>query len=67
MVRTLSLEAKKTQIIVPTNVGQELLDVVAVSDPRCGIDAESYRVKNILTEYDRLTGRYDQAVTLGAP
>ena len=67
MVRTLSLEAKKTQLIVPTNVGQELLDVVAVSDPRCGIDAESYRVKNIMAEYDRRNGRYDQVLTLGAP
>ncbi len=67
VLRTLSLEAKKTQIIVPTNVGQELLDVVEVTDPRCGITAEAYRVKNIMTEYDRSNGRYGQVLTLGAP
>jgi hypothetical protein len=31
-------------ITVPANVGQELLDVVEVSDPRCGIVSERYRV-----------------------
>ena len=47
-------------IIVPTNVGQELYDVVEVTDARCGIDQEKYRVLAIQTDYDRRQGRYDQ-------
>jgi hypothetical protein len=53
--------------VVPTNVGQELLDVVEVTDARCGIDQENLRVQGIRTLYDRRRGPYDQILTLGAP
>jgi len=67
ILRTRAQEAKPAVIIVPTNVGQELLDVVEVTDPRCGIVSQRYRVKNIITEYDRTRGRYEQTLALGAP
>jgi hypothetical protein len=54
-------------IVVPTNVGQEPLDVVEVTDPRCGIDQQKYRVLAIQTDYNRRQGRYDQRFALGAP
>jgi hypothetical protein len=56
-----------SNLVVPTNVGQELLDVVEVTDNRCGISAEKYRVQAIQTDYDRRKSRYDQTLTLGAP
>ena len=67
ILRTRAQEAKPAVIIVPTNVGQELLDVVEVTDPRCGIVSQRYRVKNIITEYDRTRGRYEQTLALGVP
>jgi hypothetical protein len=54
-------------IVVPTNAGQELLDVVEVTDARCGISAQSYRVQAIRTDYDRRRGRCEQMLSLGAP
>ena len=49
------------------NVGQDLLDVVEVTDARCGISAKAYRVQGIRTLYDRRKGHCDQTLTLGAP
>jgi hypothetical protein len=67
ILRTRAQEAKPAVIIVPANVGQELLDVVEVTDPRCGISEEKYRVQVIQTHYDRRQGRYEQRLTIGAP
>jgi len=46
---------------------QELLDVVEITDERCGISGENYRVQAIQTHYDRRKGGYDQRLTIGAP
>lgn len=62
--QTRSVEAV---ITVPINVGQEIYDVVTVTDARCGIDARRYRVLAIATEFDRRKGRYQQKLYLGAP
>ncbi len=67
LLRSLSLEGRWSEILVPANVGQELLDVVLVTDTRAGQVSEPHRVRNILTEYHRRAGRFDQAITLGAP
>jgi len=66
-LRTAAQEAEPAVITVPTNVGQELLEVVEVTDPRCGISEQDYRVQAIQTHYDRRHGRYDQRLTIGAP
>jgi len=50
-----------------TDVGQELFDVVEVTDARCGIDQDKYRVLTIQTNYDRRKRQYDQRLALGAP
>jgi hypothetical protein len=67
MLREASLRAHPATITIPTNVGQELLDVVTVTDARCGIDQEKHRVQGIRTLYDRRKGQYDQALALEAP
>jgi hypothetical protein len=56
-----------SNLVIPTNVGQEFLDVVEVTDERCGISEENYRVETIQTDYDRRQGIYEQTLTLGAP
>ena len=67
ILRTRAQEANPATITVPTNVGQELLDVVEVTDERCGIDQEKYRVQAIQTDYDRRQGIYTQRLELRAP
>jgi hypothetical protein len=67
ILRQMSLRAERGNLVIPTNVGQELLDVVEVTDTRCGINQEKYRVLAIQTDYDRRQGRYEQRLSLGAP
>ncbi len=67
ILRQMSLRAERGNLIIPTNVGQELLDVVEVTDERCGIDQEKYRVQAIQIDYDRRKGQYEQRLSLGAP
>jgi len=63
----MSLRAERGNLVVPTNVGQELLDVVDITDARCGIDQDKYRVTAIDITFDRRSRRYDQRLTLGSP
>lgn len=67
ILRRQALEAMAGQITVPTNVGQELYDVITVTDDRCGISSTKYRLIAIHTDYDRSRGIYQQALTLCAP
>jgi len=67
LLREASLRAERGNLVIPTNVGQELLDVVEVTDERCGISQEKYRVQAIQTDYDRRQGKYEQRLTIGAP
>jgi hypothetical protein len=67
ILRQASLSAYAASLVVSTNVGQELLDVVDVIDERCGISEQKYRVQSIRTDYDRRKGQYEQLLTIGAP
>jgi hypothetical protein len=67
ILRQMSLRAERGNLVIPTNVGQELVDVVEVTDARCGIAQEKYRILAIQTDYDRRQGRYEQRLALGAP
>jgi len=66
-LRQMSLRAERGNLVVPINVGQELLDVVEVTDERCGISQEKYRVQAIQTDYDSRQGIYTQRLALCAP
>jgi hypothetical protein len=67
LLRKASIEATEASLTVPANVGLEPLDVVTVTDPRCGIVDRRYRVEDIRTDYDARRERYDQRLTLCAP
>jgi len=67
ILRRHALEASTGRITVPLNVGQELYDVVTVSDDRCGIASQKYRVIAIQALYDRRVVTYQQRLTIGAP
>jgi hypothetical protein len=63
----LSLRAERGNLVVPTNVGQELYDVITVTDTRCGISGKKYRVLDIETTLSLRQWRYQQRFTIGAP
>ena len=67
LLRTLQTQRTQGTLLVPTNVGQEIADVVEVTDWRAGIVSAPLRVQRIIAAYDRRMGRYDQTITLGAP
>jgi len=67
ILRTESLRAKGGQIIVPTNCGQQLYDVITLTDDRCGISREKYRVAAIQTTYELAVAAYFQRLSLHAP
>jgi hypothetical protein len=67
LLRSRQLLAAQAIVLVPTNVGQELYDVITITDARSGIDQEKHRVLAIQTDYDRRQGNYHQRLTLGAP
>jgi hypothetical protein len=66
VLRQMLLRARRGSLVVPTNVGQELLDVIEVTDARCGVSGRSFRVQAIETLYDRREGRHEQRLSLGA-
>ena len=67
ILRKHALESQGGQITVPVNVGQELYDVITVTDKRCGITSNKYRVMDIDVNYSLRVGDYRQTFTLGAP
>jgi len=67
LLRQASLRAERGNLVIPTNVGQELYDVITVTDARCGIEQVKYRVLAIQTDYDHRQGTYTQHLGLCAP
>jgi len=67
ILRKGSLASQGGQIVIPTNCGQELYDVITVTDKRCGITSKKYRVMLIDAEYSLREWQYRQTFTLGAP
>jgi nucleotide-binding universal stress UspA family protein len=67
LLRQEAQRAQGGQITVPTNVAQELYDVITITDPRCEIDQAKYRVPAMHTHHDRRHGICIQRLTLCAP
>ncbi len=67
ILRRESLRAEGGQITVPTNCGQELYDVITITDDRCGISNKKYRVLRNVAQYSIHQWLYQQTLTLGAP
>ncbi|MBI2935466.1 MAG: hypothetical protein HYY31_01435, partial [Chloroflexi bacterium] len=65
-VRRLGMEAIAGGIMVPPNCGQELYDVVEITDSRAGLSATKRRVQGIVLQYQRQKEpRYVQLLALG--
>lgn len=53
-------------IIVPLNCGQELYDVIEITDARAGLSQAKRRVLGLAWKYVPAQGRYEQRLSLGA-
>ncbi|HEY7269308.1 MAG TPA: hypothetical protein VH951_05740 [Dehalococcoidia bacterium] len=65
-LRRAQLEAGGSRLVVPMNVGQELYDVVTVTDDVAGVDAEDRRVQALRFRYHATKSVFDLILELGA-
>jgi hypothetical protein len=65
LIREAEVEAAGGTIVVPVNCGQQLYDVVAVTDTRAGLDGVKKRVLGMLLVYQPQSGAYFQQLELG--
>jgi hypothetical protein len=66
ILRQAEIKAENGSILVPVNCGQQLYDVVTVTDARAGLDAVKKRVVGIILGYYPRRGEYRQRLQLGA-
>ncbi len=53
-------------ITIPVNCGQQLYDVIDITDSRAGLDAEKRRGMGIILIFNPSRAQYEQRLTLGA-
>jgi hypothetical protein len=63
--RKFEIEAVSGVIHVPVNCGQQLYDVVDITDSRAGLSAAMRRVVGIVLNYQPISGEYVQQLNLG--
>lgn len=66
ILRQSEIEAADASILVPVNCGQQLFDVIDVTDGRVGLVAAKKRVLGISLEFRPRRGEYVQRLRLGA-
>ncbi|MBI4304282.1 MAG: hypothetical protein HY665_08115 [Chloroflexi bacterium] len=64
-LRKAELESVISSIRIPVNCGQQLYDVIDVTDSRAGLSAEKRRVLAISLVYSSRRGEYEQRLLLG--
>ena len=65
-LREAEIESVGGSIQIPVNCGQQLHDVVDITDSRAGLSAEKKRISGIVLRYQPLRGEYEQRLSLGA-
>jgi hypothetical protein len=65
VLRKMEIGAEGGMITVPVNCGQQLYDVIGITDAPAGMDAAARRVLGLLLVYQPRRGEYRQRITLG--
>ncbi len=65
-LREAEIESVSGAIQVPVNCGQQLYDVIDITDSRAGLSAEKKRVLGIAMVYETRRGEYEERLSLGA-
>ena len=66
ILRQVEMDSVSGAIRIPPNCGQQLYDVIDVTDSRAGLSNEKRRVLGITLVYRPLRGEYEQQLLLGA-
>jgi len=65
-LREAEIESTGGTIRIPVNCGQQLYDVIDITDSQAGLGAEKKRVLGLTLIYDTRRGKYEQSLSLGA-
>ena len=65
-LRQAEVESASGAIQIPVNCGQQLYDVIDITDSRAGFNAEKRRVLGLILVYNPRRGEYEQRLLLGA-
>ena len=65
-LREAEMESAGGTVRIPVNCGQQLYDVIDVTDSRAGLSADKKRVLGLVLIYDPDRGQYEQRLSLGA-
>ena len=65
-LRKATIKSSSGAISTPLNCGQQLYDVIDITDSRAGLDAEKKRVLGLSLLYNPHRGEYFQRLSLGA-
>lgn len=65
-LRQAEIESANGFIRIPVNCGQQVYDVVSITDSRAGLDAEKKRLLGLSLIYNPDRGEYEQRLALGA-
>jgi len=64
-LREAEIESAEGVIRIPVNCGQQLYDVIDVTDSRAGLNAEKKRVMGLILVYNPRRGVYEEQLSLG--
>lgn len=65
LLRKVEIESAGGTILIPVNCGQQLYDVIDITDSRAGLTSVSRRVTGLTLVYDTRRGEYSQRLRLG--
>jgi hypothetical protein len=65
-LRDAEMESAGGTVRIPVNCGQQLYDVIDITDSGAGLSTEKQRVLGLTMVYDPLHGEYEQKLLLGA-
>ncbi|MFB0559514.1 MAG: hypothetical protein ACETVS_03160 [Dehalococcoidales bacterium] len=65
-LREAEIESADGSIRIPVNCGQQLYDVIDITDSRAGLSAEKKRVLGLTLIYEPQRSEYEQRLSLGA-
>ena len=65
-LREAEIGAEDGTILVPVNCGQQLYDVVDITEAKAGLNTQEKRVVGLVIIYDTRRGKYEERLSLGA-
>ncbi len=65
-MREAEIESANGIIRIPVNCGQQLYDVIDITDSRAGLSAEKKRVLGLILVYQPSRAQYEYQLVLGA-